>query len=113
MARFLISFPAGAMNVPEEEIADVAEAAHAVVQEGKDAGVLVFAGGLDENVDPVVVSVDGIVTDGSYPETQELSGGFTVVEVPSRREALEWARKIAVACRCGQEVRVFLHDPLV
>jgi hypothetical protein len=34
-----------------------------------------------------------------------------VVEVPSREEALEWAAKIAAACRCAQEVRAFGPDP--
>jgi hypothetical protein len=36
-----------------------------------------------------------------------------VVDVPSREAALEWAAKIAVACRCAQEVRVFLPRPTV
>jgi hypothetical protein len=45
--------------------------------------------------------------------TKELSGGSTVVEVPSREAALEWAAKIAVACRCAQEVRECQFDPLV
>jgi hypothetical protein len=75
--------------------------------------VFVFAGGLDDDVEPVVVGADGAVTEGSYPETKELSGGFTVVDVPSREAALEWAGKIAVACRCAQEVRAFMFDPLV
>jgi hypothetical protein len=112
MTRYLISFPSGAMDVPEEEMPDVARDAHAVVQEAKDAGVFVFGGGLEDDVEPVVVAVDGTVTTGSYPETRELSGGFTVVDVPSREAALEWAAKIAVACRCGQEVREFMFDPL-
>lgn len=72
----------------------------------------VFGGGLDEDVEPVVVAGDGTVTDGSYPATKDLSGGFTIVDVPSRQEALQWAAKIAVACRCGQEVREFMYDPL-
>jgi hypothetical protein len=113
MTRYLISFPSGGMDVPEEEEPDVAKAAHAVIQETKDAGVFVFAGGLDDNVEPVVVAGDGTVTAGTYPETKELSGGFTVVDVPSREAALEWAAKIAVACRCAQEVREFQFDPLV
>lgn len=113
MTRYLISFPSGAMDVPEEEMPDVAKAAHAVVQEAKDAGVFVFSGGLDDDVEPVVVAIDGTVTDGSYPETKELSGGFAVVDVPSRDAALTWAAKLAVACRCGQEVREFMFDPLV
>jgi hypothetical protein len=36
-----------------------------------------------------------------------------VIEVPSREAALEWAAKIAVACRCAQEVREFMPDPAV
>jgi hypothetical protein len=48
--------------------------------------------------------------DGPYPEA---IGGFWVVEVPSREEALEWAAKTAVACRCPQEVREFMPDPAV
>jgi hypothetical protein len=39
--------------------------------------------------------------------------GSAVVDVPSREEALEWAAKIAVACRCAQEVRELLPDPTV
>ena len=60
-----------------------------------------------------VVATDGMVTDGPYPETKEHIGGFAVVGVPSREEALEWAAKIAVACRCAQEVRELLPDPTV
>ena len=37
-------------------------------------------------------------------------GGFTVVEVPSREVALEWAAKIAAACRCAQQVFELLPD---
>jgi hypothetical protein len=44
MTRYLISFDDGAMTFPEEELPDVAEAAHAVVEEAKDAGVWVFGG---------------------------------------------------------------------
>ena len=57
------------------------------------------------------MATDGMVTDGPYPETKELIGGFAVVNVPSREAALEWAAKIAVACRCAQEVREFRPDP--
>ena len=54
------------------------------------------------------MDTDGTVTDGPYPEAV---GGFWVVDVPSREEALEWAVKTAVACRCSQEVREILPDP--
>ncbi len=46
MTRYLISFDDGAMTFPEEDLPDMAEAAHAVVQQAKDAGVWVFGGGL-------------------------------------------------------------------
>ncbi len=114
MTRYLISFPSGAMDhIPEEEMPEVARAAHAVIQEAKDAGVYLFTGGLDEDVEPVMVAGDGTVTAGTYPQTKELWGGVTAVNVPTREAALEWAAKIAAACRCAQEVREFMFDPLI
>jgi hypothetical protein len=111
MTRYLISFPDGAMDhIPEDEMRDVARAAHAVVQDALNAGVYVFTGGL-ELQRPSMVAADGTVTPGAYPQTKELSGGFTVVDVPTREAALEWAAKIAAACRCAQEVRQFGPDP--
>jgi len=108
MTRYLISFDAHAMDhIPDEDMPDVAKAAHAVVQEALNAGVYLFAGGL-ESQKASIVATDGTVTDGPYPEA---IGGVTVVDVPSREEALEWAAKIAVACRCAQEVREFGPDP--
>jgi hypothetical protein len=110
MTRYLISFDNGWMDFPEEDLPDVAKAAHAVVDEAKEAGVFVFAGGLPYDVRAVVVAVDGTVTDGPYPETKEVIGGLTVVDVPTKEAAVEWAAKIAVACRCTQEVREFLPE---
>jgi hypothetical protein len=113
MTQYLISFGAHAMeHIPDEDFSDVAKAALAVDQEARDAGVFVFAGGL-ESEQASIVAIDGTVTDGPYPETTEVIGGLTVVEVPSREEALKWAAKIAVACRCAQEVRVFQPVPNV
>jgi len=112
MTQYMISFADGAMTFPEEELPDVAKAAQQVVQEARGAGVWVFGGGLEHQV-PSVVATDGTVTDGPYPESKEHLGGFAVVDVPSREEALEWAAKIAVACRCAQEVFELLPDPTV
>ena len=74
---------------------------------GINAGVYVSAGGLD-NQPASIVATDGAITDGPYPEA---IGGFTLIDVPSREEALRWAAKIAVACRCAQEVRAIGADP--
>jgi hypothetical protein len=108
MTRYLISFDDGAMTFPEEELPDVAEAAHAVVREAEDASVWVFGGGLVYYEKVSVVDTDGTVTDGPLPQKNAYIGGFSVVDVPTREEALRWAAKIAVACRCAQEVREFL-----
>lgn len=110
MAKYLISFPSKAMEVSAEELPTVSDDSHAVIEEAKAAGVYVFGGGVNESVDPVLVSGDGSISPDIYPGSH-LNGGFLVLEVPTREEAEEWARKIAVACRCAQELREFMYDP--
>ena len=111
MTRYLISFDDGAMDhIPDEDWPAVGKAAHAVVQEAVNAGVWVFGGGL-ERQRASVVATDGTVTDGPYPETKEVIGGFLVVDVATREEALVWAARSAAACRCAQEVREIMPDP--
>ena len=99
MTQYLISFGAHAIDhVPDEDAPAVARAARAAVQEAINAGVYVSAGGLEDQ--PVsIVATDGAVTEGPYPQA---IGGFTLLDVPSREEALRWAAKIAVACRCAR-----------
>jgi len=111
MTKYLISFPSEAMVLTEEEFPIVSADAHAVIAEAKAAGVYVFGGGIAEEVDPVLVSADGSVTTEIYPGT-EIKGGFTILELPNREAAVEWARKIAAACRCSQELREFMYDPV-
>src|SRR5690606_37777099 len=65
-------------------------------QELISAGVLVAAEGLDDANDGVVVdysSTPPVVTDGPYGETKELFGGFYILEVASKEEAVEWAKR--------------------
>src|SRR5579863_874919 len=108
MTQYLFRSGAHAMDhIPDEDAPAVARAAHAAVQEAVNAGVYVSAGGL-ENEPASIVATDGAVIDGPYPEAV---GGFTLIDVPSREEALRWAAKIAVACRCAQEVREIGADP--
>lgn len=114
MPRYLISFDDGAMDhIAAEEMGAVADAAHAVVREAQEAGVFVFAGGVlpHDEVSPTLVAPDGSASDGD--ENKTYIAGVTIVEVPSREEALRWAAKIAGACRCPQEVREFAADPAV
>lgn len=110
MTKYLITFPSEAMQVSAEDFPTVVAESHAVIAEAKAAGVYVFGGGINEEVDPVLVSSTGSVSAELYPGS-ELRGGFTVLELPTREDAVEWARKIAVACRCAQELREFGYDP--
>ena len=110
MTRYLFSFDDGTMIFPDEDLPDVAAAAHKVVDEAKAAGVWIFGGGV-ESQRATVVSADGTISDGPYPETKTVIGGFSIIDVPSHDEAMKWAAKFAVACRCAQEVREIMDDP--
>ena len=111
MTKYLISFPASAMDVSDEDLAAVGDAARAVIRKAKDAGVYVFGGGINEDVAPQMVAADGAVTNETYPQTRKFDGGFCVLELPSRDAAVQWAARIAKACRCSQELREFMYDP--
>ena len=111
MPRYLISFDDGSMDhIPEEDLPAVGESAHAVVREAKAAGVWIFGGGIQRQQASIVAS-DGTIADGPAPETKAVIGGFSIIEVSSREEALAWAARIAEACRCAQEVREIMFDP--
>ena len=111
MPRYLISFDDGSMDhIPDEDWPAVGEAAHAVVREAKAAGVWIFGGGVQRQQSSIVAT-DGTLTLGPIPETKSVVGGFSIIEVPSREEALAWAARIAKGCRCSQEVREIMFDP--
>lgn len=110
MTKYLISFPSEAMVLTDEQLAGADTDSHAVIEEAKAAGVYVFGGGINEPVAPVLVSADGSVSGQIYPGSR-LNGGFAVLELPTREEALKWATKLAQACRCAQELREFMYDP--
>jgi hypothetical protein len=64
------------------------------------AGVLVAAEGLDDAAGTVVVDYSSeapVVTDGPYGETKELFGGFWILNVASKEEAVEWAKRAPMA----------------
>jgi hypothetical protein len=111
MHRYLISFDDGSMgHIPEAELPAVGKAARAVARDAKAAGVWIFGGGVLRQ-QASIVGTDGAVSDGPVPETKPVIGGFSIIEVASREEALAWAARIAAACRCAQEVREIGFDP--
>ncbi|AFT98363.1 YciI family protein [Nocardia brasiliensis] len=64
------------------------------------AGVLLAAEGLEDPAEGVVVDYSSetpIITDGPYGETKELFGGFYILNVASKEEAIEWAKRMPMA----------------
>jgi len=111
MTKYLISFPSGVMEVADGDWDNVVRESHEVIEAAKAAGVYVFGGGINEDVAAVLVSADGTVSAETYPRTKNLHGGMTVLELPNREAAEQWAAKIAKACRCPQELIEFMYDP--
>jgi len=60
------------------------------------AGLLVDASGLQRSAKGWRIKYEGekrTVVDGPFTETKELVAGYTVINVSSREEALEWTRR--------------------
>ena len=115
MAEYLMYFNQQWVGEHTEEwFRGRAPLAMGVVNEMRDAGVYLFAGGLEEGgpvytADPTSGTV--VMTDGPYVETKEFLGGFAVVEVADDEEAKMWAAKISQACGWPHEVRRFSPQP--
>jgi hypothetical protein len=112
MAEYLIYFNQQWVgDHPEEWYRARGDLGNAVMAEMRAAGVFVFAGGLEEEVEEAF-SADPtrgtpVFTDGPYVETKEYLGGLTIVDVPDDEAARMWAGKVAEACGWPQEVRRF------
>jgi hypothetical protein len=110
VTEFLIAFnDEWVPDYDEEEMAERGGAVKALRSEMKDAGVLIFTGGLDDSPAFSVDASSGtpMFTDGPFVETKEHLGGLAVVDVGDEEEARLWAGKVAVACGWPQEVRRF------
>jgi hypothetical protein len=78
------------------------------IEEMMKAGVLLAAEGLDDPGKGVVVDFSGetpVVTDGPYGETKELFGGYFLLDVASKQEAVEWAKRVPAVPGSKIEVR--------
>ncbi len=109
MAGYLIFFNEQWVGDHTEEwFQSRVEPSTAVVEEMKEAGVYLFAGGLEPgapvfSADPT--SGEVLITDGPFIETKEILGGFAAIDVPDEETARYWAAKLAVGCGWPQEVR--------
>jgi hypothetical protein len=79
--------------MPPEELFHEMAAYHEELQK---AGVLLDASGLQPSAKGWRVKYAGgkrSVIDGPFAETKELTAGYTIIQVKSREEALEWSRR--------------------
>lgn len=111
MPEFLIAFNDEWMpDLTDDELRERAGVLRPLIAEMRDAGVLIFVGGLDDR-EPVfsVDPSDGVpvFTDGPFVETKEHLGGFAVVDVVDEEAARHWAGRIALACGWPQQVHRF------
>jgi hypothetical protein len=87
------------------------EPSTAVIREMQEQGVLVYAGGLVEELEEAAsadaTSGTTLITDGPFTETKEWLGGLTIVDVPDDEAARYWAGRVAEGCGWPQEVRRF------
>ena len=98
------------MVVPDGEWEDVGRDAHAVIDEAKTPASTSSAAASTKACHPFCLC-RWRVHRGWLSVGTPAHGGFTVLELPSREEAIAWAARIAKACRCEQELRVFQFDP--
>ena len=74
----------------------------------KDAGVLITLDGLHPPSMGARVSFSTgkpVVTDGPFAETKEVLGGYWMIEVKSREEAIAWAKKCPASANEIIEIR--------
>ena len=77
----------------ETELAEMASFNEQMVK----AGVMLAGEGLQASSKGARVHYDGAkrtVTDGPFTETKELIAGFWLLQVKSRAEAIEWAKRV-------------------
>ncbi|GAA2238939.1 YciI family protein [Promicromonospora sukumoe] len=99
MAKYMLIMRATDETVTAYENMDFEEIINAMGvfnEEMIKAGVLVAGEGLEDAADSVVVDYSTetpVVTDGPYGETKELFNGFWILDVASKEEAVEWAKR--------------------
>jgi hypothetical protein len=108
--RFMILVRANpdseAGKLPSEDMLATMAAYH---EEMARAGVLVDGNGLHPSAKGFRISTKGgrqVVTDGPFTESKELIAGYTIINVASRAEALDWARRMPCPHLAEGEIEV-------
>lgn len=107
--RFLCVYRPGSPERTTPPTADESAAMGKLIASMSRAGVLLATEGCEPTTKGARVRVDAgkfTVTDGPFPETQELIAGFCLLQVKSKEEAIEWGKRfLAVAGRGESEIR--------
>ena len=108
--RFMIIVKGNAESeagvMPEQRVFDAMADYHEAL---KQAGVLLDASGLQPSAKGWRIKYSGgkrSVVDGPFAETKELVAGYTLIQVKSREEALEWARRFPNPGNVDGEIEV-------
>jgi hypothetical protein len=109
--RFMMLVIPEGYGTAAPDVAPSAEAVAKMMEYNKSlqkAGVLLALDGLFPPTTAARISfTDGkpTVTDGPFPETKEVIGGYWIIQVNSRQEAIEWAKRAPMANNEIIEVR--------
>ena len=108
--RFMIIVKGNATSeagcMPGEELIAAMASYH---EELAKAGVLLDASGLQPSAKGWRIRYEGgrrTVIDGPFAETKELIAGYTLIQVGSREEALEWTRRFPAPFDDGQPCEI-------
>lgn len=110
MRFMMLMMPKGYQNAKPDAMPS-AEAVAAMMEYNKSlqqAGVLLALDGLHPPSSGARVSFPGgkpTVIDGPFPEAKEVIGGYWMIQVKSRAEAIEWAKRCPGSDNCLIEVR--------
>jgi len=113
MARYMLSMrstpeAAAAMEECNIDFDEIIESMGRFNEELIKAGVLLAGEGLTGPDEGFVVDFNAdppVVTDGPYTEAKELFNGFWILDVSSKEEAQQWARKVPLGKGVKLEVR--------
>ena len=110
--RFMTIYTAPERNTPptQEEM----EGMGRLIEEMTRAGVLIRTDGLQHSSRGARVHItdDGkfSITDGPFTESKEVVGGYAIIDVPSKAEAIEWTKRfLKVVGRGTSEIRL-MHE---
>jgi hypothetical protein len=104
-----------AMEAGEPPSAETIEAIGSFITELSNSGVLLTGEGVGPSSQGARLTVDGghiTVTDGPFAEAKELIAGFAILEVASKEEAIEYAKRwVNIAGVTKVDVRLVAEMP--